>query len=254
MRLQPFGLGQRDRGGADGGEAGRGRLDPGGALQEVEDREAGGEAGGAAGRQHVVRPGDIVAHRLRAEAAEEGRAGMADLAERPRRGSGSMICRCSGASRLVSATASVPVAHQDDRAVPPPALAGDGAAREGGAARPRPRRRPASAKPASSVIRIACAALVVLGLGQQVDRDMARVVRGIGQDHHLGGAGDAVDADPAEDLALGLGDIGIAGADDAVDRGDAWRCPRPAPPRPGRRRCGRSRSPRRGARRRGPAG
>ncbi len=55
--------------------------DPGGALEEIEHRQPGGEARGAAGRQHVVRAGDVVAHRLRAEAAEEHRAGMADAGE-----------------------------------------------------------------------------------------------------------------------------------------------------------------------------
>ena len=63
--------------------------------------------------------------------------------------------------------------------------------------------------------------LVVLGLGQQVDGDAARVVVGVGDDHDLRRAGDVVDADAAEHLAFGLGDIGVAGADDAIDRRDA---------------------------------
>ena len=49
--------------------------------------------------------------------------------------------------------------------------------------------------------------LVVLGLGEQVDGDAARVLGGIGDHHHFGRAGDAVDADAAEHLALGLGHI-----------------------------------------------
>ena len=105
-------------------------------------------------------------------------------------------------------------------------------------------RRPRRRRPASSVIRMALRGLVVLGLGQQVDRDAARVLRGVGEHHDLGRAGDAVDADPAEHLALGLGDIGVAGPDDAVHRRDAWRCPRPAPRPPARRRPGRSPPPR----------
>ena len=96
--------------------------------------------------------------------------------------------------------------------------------------------------------------LVVLGLGEQVDGDAARVVRGVGEDHDFRRAGDAVDADPAEHLALGLGDIGVAGADDAVHRRDGLRCPRP-----GRRRLRAAdavdlRRPRRDARRPAPAG
>ena len=62
--------------------------------------------------------------------------------------------------------------------------------------------------------------LVVLGLGQQIDRHAARIVGRVGEHHHLRRAGDAVDADAAEHLPLGLGDIGVAGADDAIDRGD----------------------------------
>ena len=62
---------------------------------------------------------------------------------------------------------------------------------------------------------------IVLGLGEQVDGDQARIVGGVGQHDDFGRAGDAVDADMAEYLALGLGDVGVAGADDAVDRGDA---------------------------------
>jgi hypothetical protein len=65
--------------------------------------------------------------------------------------------------------------------------------------------------------------LVVLGLGEEIDRDQAGIVGGIGEDDDLGGAGDGIDADAAEDLPLGLGDIGIAGADDAIDGGDGSR-------------------------------
>ena len=62
--------------------------------------------------------------------------------------------------------------------------------------------------------------LVVLGLREQVGGDPVRVDHRLGDDHDLGGARDHVDADPAEHLPLGLGDVGVAGADDLVDRGD----------------------------------
>ena len=58
----------------------------------------------------------------------------------------------------------------------------------------------------------------MLGLGQQIDGDAAGIVGGVGQHDDLGRAGDGVDADAAEHLALGLGDIGVAGPDDAVHR------------------------------------
>ena len=65
-------------------------------------------------------------------------------------------------------------------------------------------------------------AFVVLGLGQQVERDPVGVVVGVGDDEDLGRAGDHVDADAAEDPALGGGDEGVAGAGDLVDRGDGF--------------------------------
>ena len=64
---------------------------------------------------------------------------------------------------------------------------------------------------------------VVLGLREQVGGDPGRVVRLVGDDQNLGRACDRVDADLAEDLALGGGDIGVAGADDLVDGGDRLR-------------------------------
>ena len=43
----------------------------------------------------------------------------------------------------------------------------------------------------------------------------------VGDDQRLGRPGQQVDADAAEQLALGLRHIGVAGADDHVDRRDA---------------------------------
>ena len=63
--------------------------------------------------------------------------------------------------------------------------------------------------------------LVVLGLGEQVGGDPGRIVVAVGDHHHLRRARHHVDADLAEHLALGGGDIGIAGADDLGDGRDA---------------------------------
>ena len=60
----------------------------------------------------------------------------------------------------------------------------------------------------------------VLGLGQQVDGDDERVGVLVGDDQHFGRPGEEVDADLAEQLALGLGDVGVAGAGEHVDRVD----------------------------------
>ena len=101
-----------------------------------------------------------------------------------------------------------------------PARAGDGGARQGRAAPAATAAATASANAGIVGDQDGLRRLVVLGLGQQVDGDVARIVRGIGQHDDLGRAGDGVDADPAEHLPLGLGDIGVAGADDAIDRRD----------------------------------
>ena len=81
----------------------------------------------------------------------------------------------------------------------------------------------ASANASSSVIRIDCALAVMLGLSEQVGSDPVRIVVLVGNDKHFRGAGDHVDADGAEDMAFGGGDIGIARAGDLGDRGDRLR-------------------------------
>ena len=60
----------------------------------------------------------------------------------------------------------------------------------------------------------------MLGLAEQVGGADFAVDAVVGDDQRLGRAGEQVDADAAEQLALGLGHIGVAGADDHVDRRD----------------------------------
>jgi hypothetical protein len=64
-------------------------------------------------------------------------------------------------------------------------------------------------------------ARAVLGLGAEVGRDPGRLGGAVGDDHHLAGAGEEVDPDDAEELALSLGDVGVAGPEDLVDGADA---------------------------------
>ncbi len=64
-------------------------------------------------------------------------------------------------------------------------------------------------------------ARVMFGLGKKVGGDPVRIAVLVGDDQHFGGPGDHVDADLAEHHALGRRHIGIAGADDLGDRGDA---------------------------------
>ena len=96
----------------------------------------------------------------------------------------------------------------------------------------------------------------VLGLAEQVGGDQARVGGLVGDDQHLGRAGEQVDADAAEELALGLGDVGVAGADEHVDRREVLDQPEGhRGQRPARRRARRPRRrPRSTSRRASPGG
>ena len=60
----------------------------------------------------------------------------------------------------------------------------------------------------------------MLGLAEQVGGADFAVDAVVGDDQRLGRAGEQVDADAAEQLALGFRHIGVAGADDHVDRLD----------------------------------
>ena len=60
----------------------------------------------------------------------------------------------------------------------------------------------------------------MLGLAEQVGGAHLGVDGLVGDHHRLGRAGEEVDADAAVELALGLGDEGVAGADQHVDRRD----------------------------------
>ena len=69
----------------------------------------------------------------------------------------------------------------------------------------------------------------MLGLAQQVGgAELAVGADLVGDDQRLGRAGEQVDADAAEQLALGLGDEGVARADQDVDRRDRLRAERPS--------------------------
>ena len=57
----------------------------------------------------------------------------------------------------------------------------------------------------------------MLGLAEQIGGNQRRIGAVVGNDQDLGGARRQVDADETEQLALGLGDIGIAGTGDHVD-------------------------------------
>ena len=226
---------------------------PGGALEEVEHRQAGGEARGAPGGQHVVGAGDVVAERFRAEAAEEDGAGVAHAGRTRVRDRAACSSRCSGARRLTSATASsqsrttitAPCASQLAPAMAARGRVGSSAATAAATA---------SAKAALVGDQDRLGGLVVLGLGQQIDRDLARIVGGVGQDHDLRRAGDRSRCRPGRTPGAWPRRHRRCRGRRCGRPGRWWRCRRPAPPPPARRRRGRSRPPRRAARRPAPAG
>ena len=57
----------------------------------------------------------------------------------------------------------------------------------------------------------------MLGLGQQVRCDELGIGSLVGEHGDLGGAGEQIDPDPAEQLAFGLGHERVARTDDHVD-------------------------------------
>jgi len=63
-------------------------------------------------------------------------------------------------------------------------------------------------------------AAAVFGLGAEVGGHPFGVGRAVGDDHDLARSGQEVDADQAEDLALGFRHVGVPGAEDLVDRRD----------------------------------
>ena len=60
----------------------------------------------------------------------------------------------------------------------------------------------------------------MLGLAEQIGGADFAVDRIVGDNQRLGRPGEEIDADAAEQLPLGFGDIGVAGSDDHVDRRD----------------------------------
>jgi hypothetical protein len=155
VRLKAFGLRQTFGGGADGFQRLGGHLRQRGALQEVEDREAGGKPGRARGGQDVVRAADVVADGLGRVGAQEDRAGMGDLW--PGLGIGGAKLQMFGGDAVGQRCGLGRLAGDDDRAVLRPAGPGDGAAVQ----RLQPLRdglaRRRFAEGGLSVIRIDCA-------------------------------------------------------------------------------------------------
>ena len=188
-----------------------------GALHEIQHRQAGGEARRARGGQHMVGPGDVIAHRFGRVAAQEDRAGMAHLLQqRFRIGGGDL--QMLGREAVGQRRGVVQLLHHDDAAIIVPAFRRDLLARQD---RERRVRRPAATLSAKAGIvgdQDALRGGVMLGLAEQIGGDPVRIVGAIGDHQDFRRPGDGIDADLAEHFALGGRDLGIAGADDLVHR------------------------------------
>ena len=218
MGLEAFLARQGHGGGADLRQPVRAASHQRGPLEEVAHPEARGEPRAPRRRQHVARPGDVIADGFRHVAAEEDGARVPDPP-----GEGLRVVdgelQMLGRQPVDQRRRLVERADHDHRAVGPPAVARDGGARH----RPKTvldRRgdRIGEAFVVGDQHRLG--AWIVLGLGQQVGGDPRRVVCRVRHHQDLGRARDQVDADGAEHAALGGGDISVAGTDDLVDRGD----------------------------------
>jgi hypothetical protein len=110
--------------------------------------------------------------------------------------------------------------RQDDRAEIAPARGGGLGARQRFSWRSTAAVRPLRPKAASSVIRIDCAPVSCSAWASRSAAIQSGSLSSVGDDQHFRRAGDHVDADRAEDLALGGRDIGVARPDDLGHRPD----------------------------------
>ena len=81
MRLQSFFSGKRRDTWRDSLERGGGVVGKCGLFDKIIDRKGTGKAGGTHGGQGVIGPGQVIAQRLGAGAAQEDRAGVFDLGQ-----------------------------------------------------------------------------------------------------------------------------------------------------------------------------
>ncbi len=164
----------------------------------------------------MVAAGDIVADRFRRIAAEEDGAGIAHRGGQPL-GIVDRELEMLGRYAVDQRHRIGQFADGDDGAMARPALGGDGGALETGKLR-IDRRCHRVGKAGIVGDEDGLRGGVMLGLREEIGGDPGRIVAAVGDHQYLGGAGDEIDADSAEDAALGRRDIGVAGTDDLVDR------------------------------------
>ena len=124
MGLKAFGFGKNDRRRPEDPQLLGVKPQDRGALHIVEHAEAGGEARRAGGRQHMVGAADIVADDLGRMAANENRAGIADLGDHRFR-VGKRQLEMLGGNAVGERYGLCKIGHEDDGAEIAPACPGD---------------------------------------------------------------------------------------------------------------------------------
>ena len=196
-------------------------VDEAGFFDEVVDAQRAGKPRGAAGGQRVVGPGEVVAQCFGHVFAQKDAAGVLDAAQH---GEGVVDAdlKVLGRDDVGGLDGFVHIVGDDDLAV-----GVDAGARDLGARQLRDLDFQLGLHSFGKVPAVGDehrrGQLVVFGLAEQVGRDPGRVAAAVGQDQDLRRAGDHINADLAEHLALGRGYIDVAGADDLVDGGHALR-------------------------------
>ena len=220
MRVEPFGLGQRDRSRRQLPQLLRAELEDRRALHEVEHGEARTRTAPSApsaargwSRRHSRRSLPACGGRGRSRrhcGCARGNASASSIAS----------STCSAAMRSTSGTAASKLVDDDDRAEIAPARRAPSRRAAAASSCRSTAASTASPKAASSVIRIDCAAASCSACASRSAAIQSGIVAGVGDDQHFRRAGDHVDADRAEHLPLGGRDIGIARPDDLGDRPD----------------------------------
>ena len=202
--IRPSARARAASGAARRGRRGRGNLDDLLRPQEDRRRQPRREPGVAGRGQDVVRARDVVAVGGAGHRADEDRAGVRHPIEH-QLGPGDGELQVLGRVGVDEGDGRVQVVRLDDRhrsgILERPLDGVDhvrvGAEQDGSRARP------------------------MLGLRAQVPGDDLGVRGGVGEHDQLARAGQRLDPDLAEQQALGLLDVGVAGADDQVDGADA---------------------------------
>ena len=192
-------------------------------LEELADPEAARVAGREPGRQGVVGADHLVAVGDVGARAEEQRAVIGHGAEEEVVVARHDLHVLAGDAVGLARHLLQPAVAEDDLAVVVPGAAGD-LGRGQDAEQPLHLRHRLARQPLVVGQQDGGRGRAVLRLAEQVGgADLGVRAGAVGDHQGLGRAGEEVDADPAEELALGLGDVGVAGADQHVDRRDALR-------------------------------